>query len=612
MRTLGALILGLLLAACGEQDVPPPDQQARPSIDRAAATARFNQWLDGQFEESLRFSPEYRTVLGDKTDYHLLDDRSEQAIFESHAWERESVATMQRDFDYAQLDAEGQLSWDLWQYNFELSEQSMAFMRHHYIFGRGGPHAGLPNFLINYHRIDSADDARAYVSRLAALPRAFEQLLERAMLAAGQGIRPPRFDYEFAIEEIRRVTDGAPFSAGEDSALLADFRGKMQALVTSGTIGSAEAEALLAEATAILAGSVQEAYATLLAWLQTDLPNSDAEPRGVWNLPDGEAFYDFQLRAVSGEDLTADEIHQIGLSEVDRLMGEMDAIRRQVGFEGTMQDFFRFMRESEQFYLPDNDAGRQAYLDLAREYLAGVELKLPEYFGRLPKAALEVRRVEAFREQDGAAQHYASGAPDGSRAGVFYAHLSDMRAMPVFQLEDVAYHEGVPGHHMQISIQQELTEIPRFRTQSRNTAYTEGWALYAEALAKEMGFFQDPYSEFGRLTGEMWRAIRLVLDTGIHSKQWSEEQAVAYMLANAALAEGAVRSEVRRYITSPGQATGYKLGMMKFQELRERARDRLGAGFDVREFHDLVLGAGALPLPILEARVERWLDTGRI
>jgi len=290
------------------------------------------------------------------------------------------------------------------------------------------------------------------------------------------------------------------------------------------------------------------------------------------------------------------------------LQAAMESIRQQVEFDGTLQEFFVFMREDDQFYYPNTDEGRQEFLDVNNQYLDAITEKLPEYFGRLPKAALEVRRVEAFREQPGAAQHYRSGSPDGSRPGVFYAHMSDMSTLAIYQIEDIAYHEGNPGHHMQISIQQELTDVPRFRTQYRTTAYTEGWGLYAEWLGKEMGGFEDPYSDFGRLSGEIWRAVRLVVDTGMHSLGWTEDQSVQYFLDNSPIPEGAVRSEVQRYFTGAGQATAYKIGMMNFQQARANAEEALGDKFDVRAFHDVVLGAGAVPMPMMHARVERWVQ----
>jgi uncharacterized protein (DUF885 family) len=279
-----------------------------------------------------------------------------------------------------------------------------------------------------------------------------------------------------------------------------------------------------------------------------------------------------------------------------------------VGFKGTLLEFFNFMRTSPQFQLPNTDAGRAQYIKMSEDYLAGMTAKLPEYFGILPKAKLVVKRVEPFREEPGGAQHYFPSTPDGSRPGVFYAHLSDMKAMPTYTLEAIAYHEGVPGHHMQISIAQELTGIPKFRTQYFYTAYAEGWGLYSEALSKDMGFYKDPYSDFGRLGAEIWRAIRLVVDTGIHSKGWTEEQAVKYFLDNGPTPEGAVRSEVRRYIVWPGQATCYKIGMIKIQELRALAQKELGDKFTYAGFHDTVLGGGALPLPVLETKVKRWIE----
>ena len=356
-----------------------------------------------------------------------------------------------------------------------------------------------------------------------------------------------------------------------------------------------------------MSGEVLAAYNELLAWLEEDKQFSSSEPQGVWALPNGEGFYNYRLSLMTTLDYSAQEIHEIGLSEVARLRGEMEKIKTVVGFEGDLQEFFSFMRESEQFYYSNDDDGRSAYLESNYAYLDFIKAKIPEYFGRLPKADLEIRRVEPYREQPGAAQHYMSGTPDGSRPGVYYSHMIDMANLPIYQIEDVLYHEGIPGHHMQISIQQELTDVPRFRTQYRTTAYTEGWGLYAEWLAKEMGGFEDPYSDFGRLSGEMWRAIRLVVDTGIHAKRWSLEQAVDFFQQNSSQPEGTILSEIQRYFTGPGQATAYKMGMIKFQEFRQLAEEQMDDSFNVREFHDVVLGAGALPMPMVEARVQRWM-----
>ena len=609
----------LILAACSEQEAIQESVAETVNADATqiqsdtaiTETVRLNDWFDEQYAEQLDFSPQTKTRLGDKSDYDSLNDYSSAGSDEQLAWRRLSVAAMHSNFDYALLNEDGKLSYDMWIYSLDRAEAAVPFRQHGYIFGRGGPHASLPNFLINYHRVDDASDMEAYLSRLGELDRVFGELLDRARSASRAGIRQPAFAYDFAMTEIDRVTSGVPFNTNDgspNSPIWSDIQDKIEALVETDLISRDQAQEYIAQAQEILAGEVMSSYQEILAWLEQDKAFASEMSRGAWALPDGENYYNYRLAQMTTLAFTADEIHEIGLAEVGRLHLAMEKIKNAVAFEGSLQDFFIFMREDDRFYFPNSDEGRQDYLDLNNEYLDTITLKLPEFFGRLPKAQLEVRRVESFREQAGAAQHYASGTPDGSRPGVFYSHMSDMSTLPIFQLEDVAYHEGNPGHHMQISIQQELSGIPRFRTQYRTTAYTEGWGLYAEWLAKEMGAFEDPYSDFGRLSGELWRAIRLVVDTGIHAQHWGEERAVQYFIDNSAQALGAIRSEIQRYITAPGQATAYKIGMMKFQELRGNAESALENNFDIRAFHDAVLGAGALPMPMLESRVSSWVE----
>ena len=625
-KSLLAMAMMMVIAGCTESEVPaPPASNAAQASTQAAAgqtagveettsaeqlteSQRLTAWLDEQFAEELSFSPQRLTRLGDKTDYDKLDDVSEAAMDSLIEWRRNSVADMQATFNYDELSEDAKVSWDIWTYALERAERSEAFRHHDYIFGRGGPHAGLPNFLINFHRVDQPSDMDAYIARLTQMDDVMRQYLQRSLRAVESGIRQPRFGYDYAIAEIDRVMRGAPFTDDGVSPLMGDIETKVTALLENGQIDQASAERMLGQAETALLEQVKPAYDEVLAWLNADRINTPEEASGVWALPEGEAYYNHRLSLMTTLELTADEIHEIGLAEVARIRAEMEAIKDAVEFDGTLAEFFVFMREDPQFYFPNTDEGRQGYLDLANVYLDAMNQKLPEYFGILPKADLVVRRVEAFREQDGAAQHYASGTPDGSRPGVFYAHLSDMNAMPRYQLEVISYHEGNPGHHMQISIQQELTGIPRFRTQYGFTAFSEGWGLYTEALAKDMGFYEDPYSDFGRLATEIWRAIRLVVDTGMHAKQWSEEQSVQYFLDNSPQPEAAVRAEIQRYLTGAGQATAYKIGMLKIQELRATAMSELGDNFDYRGFHDTVLGGGALPMPVLEAQVMRWIE----
>lgn len=570
-------------------------------------TARLNSWLDEEFAQYLDFSPLAKTRLGDKSDYDKLDDVSDAMVDKRLDWRRASVSEMKSRFDRDKLDDQGKVSFDLWVYMLERAQQGIKFRRHRFIFGRWGPHTNLPNNLINYHKVETLSDMKAYISRLNQSRRFLQQYLEHAKLSAAMNIRAPYFDYEIAISQIGRVVAGAPFGGTGVSALWTDITGKIDNLKASGKIDDKQAAELVEEARMAMVTQLKPAYDEILAWLRADMANVSDIAEGAWSLPDGEAFYAYRLSYMTTLPLTSDEIHETGLYEVARIQAEMEQIKRKVGFEGTLQEFFEYTRTDDQFFFPNTDKGRADYLALADEYLVVMEKKLPEYFGILPKADLEVRRVEAFREQPGAAAHYMRGTKDGSRPGVFYAHLSDMRAMTNFRLEDLAYHEGLPGHHMQISIQQELDNIPRFRTYHGYTAYSEGWGLYAEYLGKDMGFYNDAYSDFGRLSGEIWRAVRLVVDTGIHAKKWTEEQAIDYALKNSARPEASVTSEIRRYFNNPGQATAYKIGMLKILELRVKAMHELGDRFDIRGFHDAVLGSGSLPLPILETRINEWI-----
>ncbi|MDP3737839.1 MAG: DUF885 domain-containing protein [Hyphomonadaceae bacterium] len=605
MRLMFMVAVAALAVACS----PSAKTEAITPEIVAKASADLTAYLDAEFEEELELSPISLTFLGRKEQYDKLDEMTDAALDRDLDWRRTSVAEMKAKFDPAKLDEESKTSFETWALQLDMDEKAAQFRRQPYVFVKDGPHVFLPNFMINFHRVDEKADMEAYVARLSALATAMDQSLGNAKLAAADGNRAPRFSYDQAIQEAKNVITGAPFGSGKDSPLFADAKAKIKALQDGGKVTAEEAKALTDGAAAALTGKVKPAYEQVIAWLESDKANTPAEAKGVATLKDGVNYYNAQLEIQTTTKLTADEIHEIGVKEVARIQGEMEKIKEQVGFKGDLKAFFALMRTSPKFQLPNNDAGRAQYIKMSEDYLGTMQAKLPEYFGILPKAGLVVKRVEAFREEPGGAQHYFPGTPDGSRSGIFYAHLSDMKAMPTYTLEAIAYHEGVPGHHLQISIAQELKGIPQFRTQYGYTAYQEGWGLYSEALSKDMGFYTDPYSDFGRLSAEIWRAVRLVVDTGIHSKGWTEEQAVQYFLDNSAVADGAVRSEVRRYFVWPGQATCYKIGMLKIQELRGLAQQELGDKFDFRAFHDTVLGGGALPLSVLETRVKRWIET---
>ena len=614
MRAIHALLLAALLVAGCNRDAsnPSPQPIASNAEQPDRATARLNEWFDARYEELLDFSPMTKTQLGRKDDYDRIDDLSEAGADAQLEWLRGTVRELERDFDRSSLTLEGQTSYDLWLYGLERAEASWPFRRRGYLFHQmSGPHTGLAQVLISFHRVDDESDMVAYATRIGEVGRAIGQAVERARLAAGEGVHAPRFAYDAVVQQARALITGAPFGGAGDSPVYADANTKIAALVSAGKITAARGDELRAAAAAALIERFKPAYDSLIAFAESDRASSGELATGVWNLPDGAAYYADRLVASTTTSMTADEIHELGLAEVERIHAEMETIKRQVGFDGTLQEFMASLRGNPQFLFPNTDEGREGYLQASRDFYAGVEARLPDYFGLRPKAGLVVKRVEAFREVAGQAQHYMQGTPDGSRPGTYYVHLIDMNSMPKIEMESVAYHEGIPGHHMQIAIAQELTGVPMFRTQYFTTAYTEGWGLYAERLAKEMGRYEDPYSDFGRLGSEIWRAIRLVVDTGLHSKGWTEQQAVEYFLANGSTSEGQVRAEIRRYLVMPGQATAYKIGMLKILELRERARTALGDRFDIREFHDTVLGGGALPLSILERRVDDWIAAER-
>ncbi len=616
-NSITALAIAIALFACGQ--APAPDTSSARENAGAIATQsvqteseRLNAWFDDKFEEQLQLSPIGLTFLGRKDRNNEIDDFSVAGADRQLEWLRASVAEMQREFDYNLLDAETQTSWDIWMYQYEQAERGVEFRNNGLTFEQmNGAQSFLPTFLISFHTVEEAADVEALISRIREAARALDQLIAQAEESARLGVITPGFALDGVIQQAQNVITGTPFTEGGDSALWSDAKTDVQALVTAGTLDQLRADELLEQARTAMMETFGPAYERVIAWAEAEKAKIPEVSTGLVSQPNGLAYYNFLLANQTTTNLTAEEIHQIGLTDVARLRSEMEAVKELAGFTGPLQDFFVMLRETkddERFYYPNNDAGRQAYIDDATAAIENIKAELPNYFGTLPKADLVVRRVEAFREQDGAAQHYYPSTPDGSRPGVYYAHLSDMNAMPKSEMEVIAYHEGLPGHHMQIAIAQELQGIPMFRTQAGFTAYSEGWGLYSEYLASEMpGTYVDPYSQFGRLTSEMWRAIRLVLDTGLHAKGWTEQQAVDYFADNSSVPLAAIRSEVQRYIVMPGQATSYKIGMNKFLELRTHARAELGDAFDIREFHDTVLLGGALPLALLERRVNQWI-----
>lgn len=622
--TFTALATVFALASCdvvrtpsnteSQTSTPVAEAPAAPTAEEIAAeTERLNTWFEDKYEAEILESPIQLTFLGRDERQGEIDDFSEAALDAQLARSRANVAELKANFDYDKLSPDAKISYDIWVYQAESADAADEFRNNTYVFEQmQSIHSFFPQLLIAFHKVIDAEDMDNYLLRVSGSAQAIDQLIVASKTVADEGVRPPYFAFDSVIEEAGKIITGAPFDeSGEDSAIWADAQAKIANLLDQEEIDQAKADQLTADIRTALVEEWKPAYERLIAWQEEDKVNASPDAQGVSALPNGLAYYNERLANQTTTALTADEIHEIGLSEVARLRAEMELIKDEFGFEGTLPEFFTFLRDNkddERLYYPNTDEGRQGYIDDATAAIDGIKAVLPDYFGILPKADMVVKRVEPFREQAGAAQHYFPSTPDGSRPGVYYAHLLDMEQMPKRELEVIAYHEGLPGHHMQIAIQQELGGVPTFRTQAGFTAYSEGWGLYSEWLSKEMpGTFQDPLSEFGRLGSEIWRAVRLVVDTGLHSKGWTEQQAIDYFLANTAAPEGQARSEVRRYIVLPGQATSYKIGMLKIQELRRHAEAELGDAFDIRAFHDTILGGGAMPLAILERRVEEWI-----
>jgi uncharacterized protein (DUF885 family) len=602
MNTSIAGIRILILAAAALAAGAPAAQEAKEAVS-ADPNTTANAFFQRALEERLEIEPTLATSLGLKVGYDRWPDASEQGDAARLALAERHLRQL-RAIDPAKLDDATRLSWKVFEANEERRIARHRWRNHGYLFDKDGAHASVPAFLINTHRVESDSDAVAYVKRLEGFGTLFALQLGRARAMAKAGVSPPKFVYAYVVEDAGNIVKGRPFDeSGEDSPLLADFRAKVGKLA----VDPARRDALLADAERALRTSVKPAFDGVVAWARETEKTATADD-GVWKLPDGKAYYDFLLKNFTTTELTAEEIHDIGLREVARIHGEMREVMKRVGFQGDLAAFFGFMRTDKQFYYPDTDAGRAAWLADAEKLIAGMRAKLPELFVTLPKTGVTVKAVEPFREKSAGKAFYQRPSLDGKRPGVFYGNLYQMKEMPKFELEALVYHEAIPGHHMQNAIALEESTLPLFRRSGSFTAYGEGWGLYSERLGKELGFYQDPYSEFGQLAMELHRAVRLVVDTGLHAKRWTRDQTIRYHVDNSPTGEEAAVRATERYILNPGQATAYMIGMLKIVELRERAAKALGGKFDKREFHDLVLRTGSVPLTVLESEVQRWVD----
>ncbi len=600
LRILPALTLALLVTACGDPEVPtvPDSAGAVRKMTPLEAKESLQSVVEEYFEEFLRLNPVFATSIGD----HRFDAQFPNSIGPAHL---ERTLAMQQKY----LDRASQID------TTALSEQDLLT---HTIFIRQRENA-IEGFRFPGHLIP--------VSQFFSTPNFF------AVLGSGASLQPFKTvaDYDNWLDRINgfviwvdqakaNMREGMDRHIVQPRIIMEKTLPQLQAHITDDPEKSvfyapirnlpedfpkSEKERLTAAYKNAIVGKIIPAYQALYDFIRHEYVGATRETVGLWALPNGSEWYAYNVRTITTTDLSPDQIHQIGLDEVARIHAEMRKIMADTGFAGSLQEFFEFLNTNEAFYYDSREDlidGYRALRDEVHERALGL-------FYALPGADYEIRAVEPFREKSASGASYQAASPDGSRPGIFYVNAYDLSARPKWAMESLFLHEAVPGHHFQISVQRELERLPKFRRFGGYTAYIEGWGLYAESLGKEMGVYQDPYQYYGALQAELWRAIRLVVDTGLHHKRWTRQQVLDYMYANAAVKEARAVSETERFIAIPGQALAYKVGQLKIRELRQRAERELGEDFDVREFHALILGDGALPLDVLEDKVNRFIQS---
>ncbi|MEQ9426129.1 MAG: DUF885 domain-containing protein [Cyclobacteriaceae bacterium] len=568
----------------------------------------INHFYNKIFLELALDNPELASGLGIPVISDLyndeLSDISQEELRKGEEEMKAIMATL-KSYDYEDQSEENKLNTDILSWFLQNQIDGFDYRYNNYPVNQmSGIQIGLPNLMQTAHNIEDEEDAEAYNKRLRAFTTKFEQLMEGLLIREENGIIPPKFIIDITLEGMEDFVTAEP----KENSIYTNLGTKLDELGVSGDTK----QAFLDECEAAIKENVYPAYQTLIdiykKW-NSSLATNDA---GVWKLPNGDKFYEYQIKSHTTVSMTPEEIHQLGLSEVDRIKSQMWDILKQEGYTDTTKTLGAYIHElntEERFLYPNTDEGREQCINDYQEMINHISANLDGIFNLRPTDTVEVQRVPEFREGGSAGAYYQRPAIDGSRPGIFYTNLRDMNEVLKYGMKTLAYHEAVPGHHFQISIQARLEGVPIFRTILPFTAYSEGWALYAERVAWEQGFYEnDPFGDLGRLQAEMFRAVRLVVDSGIHYKKWTREEAIEYMIANTGMTEGEVVSEIERYVVMPGQALAYKVGMIKILEYRQKAMDALGDQFDIAEFHDVVLGGGAVPMSILEEIIDDWIE----
>ena len=561
----------------------------------------INHFYEKLFVEFALSSPQLMTDLGIGFWNDELDDNSFEADEKSLALLKKGYDHLHR-YDRSQLTGQEAISYDILSFFLQGEMDSLKYKNHGYsVTQRGGTYQDIINYMSSTHQIEDEGDAKDYLSRVSQIGQYFDNTLAYVRKEQDMGIVPPRFVIKKIIENLHNIRDPEI----KDNPLVKDFYTKVDELKD---VTTEQKDSLKAQMVTHMEDVVLPAYDRYLA-LFNELLNVATDDAGVWKLPDGDAYYQSRIKAMTTTNYTAEQLYQLGLDEVKRIVAEMSVILEAEGYgDQTVGQAMQSLNEEPRFLYPDTDEGRAQILADYVTMIDEIEAGMDQVFDIKPKADVVVKRVPEFRQKTAAGGSYRGPSPDGSRPGVFYANLYDIKATPKWGMKTLAYHEAVPGHHFQIAIRTELEGLPSFRNFIGFTAYSEGWALYAERLAWEQGYQQEPFSNLGRLQAELLRAVRLVVDTGIHHKRWTREQAIDYMASTTGMAMTDVVSEIERYIVWPGQALAYKVGMIKIMELREKSKQALGDRYDIKDFHNVVLKNGAVPLTILESLVDQYIE----
>jgi uncharacterized protein (DUF885 family) len=592
LTTAAAAALLLLLPVLRAQKLQlAPQSQAPVPVSLEDRRKALNDIFHEYWEDRLKHEPEFASVIGDKRYNDQTSDYSVAAVNDTLAREQKFLLRLAA-IDPTGFTDQEKTSQDLLIRTFELDEEAAEFKEWEMPVDQlGGIYSDYPQLAaeLSFATVKDYDD---WIARLHALPRAFAQVTENMSIGMEDGRVPPKYLLEKALDQVKELANQKP----EDSPLALPLKN------FPASIPAAAQERIKTEMLAAIAKEDLPAYLRFARFLEVSYVPAGRTKPGIDALPDGKKYYQFLIKQTTTTDLAADQIHQIGLDEVKKDEAAMLAIAQKLGFPD-LKSFRASLKANPKLH----PASAEALLDAYRGYLKPMQAKLPELFGTLPKASFEVVPVPPYAEKTSAPAYYQGGTPDGSRPGRLFIDTYNATERNLYAVEAIAYHEGIPGHHLQISIAHELTDLPEFRKYGHYTAYIEGWGLYAERLGKDVGFYQDPYSDYGRLEADIWRAIRLVVDTGVHSEGWTREQMVAYFHEHSNVDETSVQAEVDRYIAWPSQALAYKIGQLKILELRDRAQKALGPKFDMRAFHDQVIDAGALPLDVLEQRIDAWI-----